>query len=98
MKLPYDICLHALIQVIYQRDKIYYFNNKNVISITTIVQGKTIDWANILFKQLQRELTRWTTAQTKVMMGIIKVDPKKDVCHSTLVIEILIQHLFLDII
>ncbi len=34
---------------------------------------------------------RWTTSPTKVMMGTIKVDPKKDVCHSTLVIEVLMQ-------
>jgi hypothetical protein len=39
---------------------------------------------------------RWTTSQTKVMMGTIKVDPKKDVFHLTLVIEILMQHFFLD--
>lgn len=38
---------------------------------------------------------RWTTSQTKMMMGTFKVDLKKDVCHSTLVIEILMQHFFL---
>ncbi len=27
-------------------------------------------------------------------MGIVKVDPKKDVYHSTLIIEILRQHFF----
>jgi hypothetical protein len=37
-----------------------------------------------------------TTSQTKVMMGIVKNDPKKDVCHSTLVIEILMHHFFLN--
>jgi hypothetical protein len=41
---------------------------------------------------------RWTTSQTKAMMGIVKVDTKKDVCHSTLIIEILMQHFFPDII
>ncbi len=41
---------------------------------------------------------RWTTSQTKIMMGIIKVDPKKNVCHSTLVIKILMQHFFPDTI
>jgi hypothetical protein len=30
-------------------------------------------------------------------MGTVKVDPKKDVCHSTLVIEIMMQHFFLEI-
>jgi hypothetical protein len=29
--------------------------------------------------------------------GILKVDPKKDVCHSMLVIEILMQHFFPNI-
>jgi hypothetical protein len=46
-----------------------------------VVQGKAINWGDTLFKQLQRELIRWTTSQTKVMMGTIKVDPKKDVCY-----------------
>jgi hypothetical protein len=32
------------------------------------------------------------------MMGRVKVDPKKNVCHSTLIIEILMQHFFLDTI
>ncbi len=39
---------------------------------------------------------RWTTSQTKVMMGTVKDDPKKDVCHSTLVIEILMYNFFLN--
>ncbi len=86
MKEPYDILFPTLIQVIYQRD--------NAISIMTNVKGKAIDWENTLFKQMQRELMKWTTSQTKMMMGIVEVDLKKDICHSTLVIEILKQHFF----
>jgi hypothetical protein len=52
MKPPYDIHLPTLIQVIYQRNNVCYFSNKNAIPIMTIVQGKVIDWANTLFKQL----------------------------------------------
>jgi hypothetical protein len=48
-----------------------------------------LDWANTMFKQMNKELMRWTTFQTKMMMGIVKVEPKKDVCHLTLIIEIL---------
>jgi hypothetical protein len=43
MKPPYDIHLPPLIQVIYQRDKVCYFGNKNAISIMSTVQGKAID-------------------------------------------------------
>ncbi len=32
------------------------------------------------------------------MMGTMKNDPKKDVCHSTLVIEILMHHFFCNTI
>jgi hypothetical protein len=52
MKPHCDIHLPTIIQVIYQRDKVCYFSNKNAIPIMTIVQGKATDWANTLFKQL----------------------------------------------
>jgi hypothetical protein len=62
-----------------------------------IVKGKIVDWVDTLFKRLQKKLMRWTTSQTKLLMGTIKVDPKKNVCHSTLVIETMMQHFFLEI-
>jgi hypothetical protein len=62
----------------------------------TTMKGNVIDWVDTLFKQVQRELMWWTTFQTKMMMVTIMVDPKKKVCHLTLVIEILMQHLFPD--
>ncbi len=34
------------------------------------------------------------SSHTKMMMGTIKVDPKKNVYHSLLVIKILMQHFF----
>ncbi len=40
---------------------------------------------------------RWTTSQTKMMMGKMNVGPKKNVRHPTLVIEILMQHFFPNI-
>jgi hypothetical protein len=52
MKPLYDIHFLTLIQVIYYVDKVCYFNNKNVISIITIMKRKEVDWANTLFKQL----------------------------------------------
>jgi hypothetical protein len=41
-----------------------------------------------MFKQF-KELVRWTTTKTKVLQGIGKFDDKKDVYHSTLIIEVL---------
>ncbi len=50
MKKPCDNRLLAFIQIIYQKDKVYFFSNRNAISIMTIVKGKEVDWANNLFK------------------------------------------------
>jgi hypothetical protein len=60
----------------------------------TVMKGKEIDWVDNLFKQLQRKLMRWTTFQTKMMMGTVEVNPKKHVYHLVLIIEILMQHFF----
>jgi hypothetical protein len=44
IKTPYDIHFPTLIQIVYKRDKVYYFSNKNVISVIIKVQGKFVDW------------------------------------------------------
>jgi hypothetical protein len=43
MKELYDICFRTLIQVIYQKDKVYYFSNRNAISIMTSMKGNVVD-------------------------------------------------------
>jgi hypothetical protein len=47
------------------------------------MKRNVVDSIVTLFNQLIRKLMRWTTFQTKMLMGIIKVDPKKDVYHPT---------------
>jgi hypothetical protein len=42
MKTSYDICFPTLIQITYQRNKVYCFSNRNVIFIMTMVKGKSI--------------------------------------------------------
>lgn len=50
MKQHYDICLPTLIQIIYQKDKVYYFNNIIAISIMITMKGKIVDWVDTIFK------------------------------------------------
>ncbi len=47
MKKPYDIHLPTFIQVIYQREKVY-FSNKNAITIMKAMKGKEVDWVNTI--------------------------------------------------
>jgi hypothetical protein len=57
--LPYFVRYPAIISVIYQREKMTYFNNKNVITLMRIVKGKKVDWAQIIYNSLCSELDQW---------------------------------------
>ncbi len=58
MKSPYDIRFPTLIQIIYQREKICYFNHRNVITMMKANKGEQVDWVKIM--QLVKELHIWT--------------------------------------
>jgi hypothetical protein len=51
-----------------------------------------------MYRQLHRELAKWTTSYTKMFKGIVKVDAKIYIyiyiCHFTLVIKMLMQYFF----
>jgi hypothetical protein len=58
--LPYFVKYLANIFVIYQREKVQYCNNKNVITLVKIEKGqKAIDWGQIIFNSLCSELDQW---------------------------------------
>jgi len=45
--------------VIYHRKKVRYFSNKNAITLMKVEKGKKVDWAQIIYNSLCRELDRW---------------------------------------
>jgi hypothetical protein len=36
-----------------------YFSNKNVVTLLKVEKGKKVDWAQIIYNSLCRELDRW---------------------------------------
>jgi hypothetical protein len=56
--LPYFVRYPAIIYVIYQRKKVQYFSNKNVITFVRAEKGKKVDWAQIIFNNLCSKLDR----------------------------------------
>jgi hypothetical protein len=42
-----------------------------------------------MYSQLVKELIRWEKCQKNMIKGIAKRKPKKDVCHSAIVLEVL---------
>jgi hypothetical protein len=62
--------------------------------ISKLDHGKFVIWVAIMYSQLVKELIRWEKCQKNMIEGIAKKEPKKDVCHSAIVLEILFQKWF----
>jgi hypothetical protein len=45
--------------VIYQREKMMYFSNKNAITLTKVEKVKKVNWAQIIYNSLCSKLDRW---------------------------------------
>jgi hypothetical protein len=56
--------------------------------------GKFVDWAVIMYSQLVKELIKWEKCQKNMIEGTSKKEPKKDVCHFAIVLEVLFQKWF----
>jgi hypothetical protein len=57
--LPYSIRYLAIISMIYQRNKVKYFSNKNAITLMIVEKWKKVDWAHIIYNSLCSELNWW---------------------------------------
>ncbi len=73
--LPYSIGYLAIISIIYQREKVQHFSNKNAITLVRAEKGQQVDWPHIIFNSLCSELDRWYK-YVKENKG-----DKKDICQ-----------------
>ncbi len=86
--LPYFVKYLAIISIIYQKEKVQYLINKNVITLVKTEKGQKVDWAYIIFNGLCSELDRWYKYVNE------NKGDKKDICQSTLVLAKIFQYLF----
>ncbi len=56
--------------------------------------SESINWDAIMYSQLVKELIKWEKCQKNIIEWTSKREPKKDVCHSTIVLEVVIQKWF----
>jgi hypothetical protein len=56
--------------------------------------GESIDCAAIMYSQLVKELIRWEKCQENKIEGTTKREPKKDVCHFSIILEVMFQKWF----
>ncbi len=78
----------AIIFVIYDREKVQYFGNKNVITLMKVEKGQKVDWTQTIFNSQCSELDRWYK-----YVKDNKWD-KKDTYQFALVLAKIIQYLF----
>jgi hypothetical protein len=55
MKSEYANIIVAILPIIYQKDKVQYFNNKSTVMISKVDHGKSINWVAIIYYQLVKE-------------------------------------------
>ncbi len=91
MRSKYVNRIVVILPIIYQKDKVQCFSNKIVMMISKAHHGKSVNWATIMYSQLVKELIKWEKCQKNMIEGITKREPKKDVCHSTILFEVLFQ-------
>jgi hypothetical protein len=56
--------------------------------ISRVNHGKFVNWVAIMYFQLVKGLIRWENFFKNMMEGTIKREPKKDVCHFDVIIEV----------
>ncbi len=94
MKPKYVNRILAILPIIYQKYKVQYFNNKFAMMISKADHGESMNWDIILYSQLVKKFIRWDKCQKNMIERIAKREPKKGVCHSTIVLEVLFQKWF----
>jgi hypothetical protein len=57
--LLYSVRYPAIKSIIYYKEKVQYFSNKNVSTLVKVEKGEQVDCAHIIFDSLCSELDRW---------------------------------------
>jgi hypothetical protein len=94
MKLEYVNRIATILPIIYQKYKVQYFSNKFAMMISKADHGKFVNWAIIMYSQMVKKLIKWEKCQENTIEGTAKRDSKKDVCHSTIILEVIFQKWF----
>jgi hypothetical protein len=58
--------------------------------------GESMNWVVIMYFQLVKKLIRWYKCQKNMVEGIAKKEPKKDLCHFNIILEVYFRNGFLS--
>jgi hypothetical protein len=63
MKEEYHAMFVTILQIIYQQERLTYFNNRITKTLNLVDKGKKIRWCFNMLTQISIELTRWIKHQ-----------------------------------
>ncbi len=66
-----------------------FFRNKNVTMLMKADCGKIIDWVNIMYKHLIKELDRWSKVHAIILKRKVKANLKENICNFLLMVDVL---------
>ncbi len=83
------IKFEAILQILYQREWLVYFNNKIVVTFDLTNRGQLANLYSIFLTQLLVKLIYWTECQKKIIANPISSKTKVDNCCSGPILNIL---------
>jgi len=66
MKEEYHAKFVAILQIIYQHERLAYFSNHITITLNLTNKGKKTNWHSIMLTQMSIKLTWWTKHQKQI--------------------------------
>jgi hypothetical protein len=62
--------------------------------ISIVDNGKFVKWVAIVYSQLVEELIQWDKCQKNMIEKTTKREPKNDVCHYAVILEVMFHKWF----
>ncbi len=84
----------AILQIIYQWERLAYFSNCIAITFNLVNKGKKINWCSIMLMQMSIKLARRTEHHKQIVARLITPNKKASTCYFGPIIEVCLQHWF----
>jgi phospholipid N-methyltransferase len=88
LKAEYHAKFVAILQIIYQQERLAYFNNRIAITLNLTNKGKKINWCSIMLTQMSIELTWWTKYLKQIAAKLVTPNRKVATYYYGPIIEV----------
>jgi len=93
MKEEFHVRFVAILQIIYQQEKLAYFSNRIAITFDMANKGQLMNWCSIVLTKFLVKFTCWTKCKKKTTNPVFNMT-KTNNCYSGLILDILFKKRF----